>query len=243
MKRHIFQFSILATLTLVTVVAIAIRIWLSLLPMDHFEIVVSGDVVLRLEPNTQIVLWRNGKVRTKPTICAIEDLPLRMPRDEFLGQSCRICFHSPTSNELLFSVQLDSSLFDRPRRVNVKLDAPNPELKPFALGWRNFRYTANITQRMRYYDLPQLDSSTGKLSPLTTTPLFRVQNLTSGQTLHESRMGNGCMGSRWFERLDQEIIPDDKDRLRFSANYDSGGLFKPIETTFDFQYSSALHNY
>ena len=69
---------------------------------------------------------------------------------------------------------------------------------------------------------------------------MKIVRVADGAVLHNAAMGIGCTASKWRTVLDKNLAIADKTRLRFSVEYQSGGLFDDIVTTYDFTYHKQL---
>lgn len=203
-----------------------------------FQVKVSGLLASRLAPDTQLHFWSLFS-KTSRTF-AIGELPVVLPFDKFNGHQWHIVFSSKSTRSS-FSVSLSDELFEEPRVIDVKLDAPCPSIRPiFSLLGRDVRYTASITQRMEYRDLPYWD---GKRQCLTQapTPEMTIVSLQDGKMIHDKKMTESCMASKWYAFIDRDIKLTEGGTYRMSVEYDSGGLFPAVTTRYDFTYHSALH--
>ena len=236
------KYSIASLLVVMLLVAIAAIVWKRSQPLDHFEIVVSGHVASKFEPGIQMVIWSNDPSGAFPVVCDLEDLPLKLEKEELLGKGCFVSFYRPGQKSAILSVKLSEALFDAPRRIDIKLDEPKPVLRPFVGNGLQFRYSANVSQRMAYYELPYWDAKLGRLTACPQGPRLKITDNRSGKAIQNTEMTSGCMGSRWFCSLSQDAIVNDGDQLMFSANYDSGGLFNDTPVKFVFDYQTSLHH-
>lgn len=55
-------------------------------------------------------------------------------------------------------------------------------------------------------------------------------------------MKEGCMGSKWWAAIDPSLDLGDKTDLQFVVQYNSGGLWEPIETKLNFTYRKTDHD-
>ena len=230
--------SLKTMLVLVSFFAAGVLVWLRFQPMDHFEIALSGPVVSKFEQGSRLVITHPGQ---EPTVCKIIDLPLRLPKEGYQDKNLRVYLLGPKSPDPLCSVDLSRSLFDKPRRINICLDCPNSIVRPFIDDWRNPRFSAKLSQRMEYHDLPYLDPVSGKLGPCPSPPWIKVVNTSTGDTLLNEPMSPGCWDSRWFSRIPSDLGLSDNNELEFTATYDSGGLFVNPGATLNFTFHESLH--
>jgi len=203
-----------------------------------FRLTVSGALASKLAPDTQLRLWTQFS-KTSAT-CELAELHIVLPFEQFKGNYWHVLFSSKATGSS-FSVTLSDDLFDHPRVIDVKLDAPRPSIRPlFSLLGHDIRYAASITRRMEYRELPYWD---GERQTLTGTrpPTMTIVALTDGAVIHDQPMGEGCVGAKWYAFIDRDIELVDGETYRMSVTYDSGGLFPTITTRFDFTYHSALH--
>ena len=123
--------------------------------------------------------------------------------------------------------------------INVKLDAPRPSLRPISSG-REVKYTACITQRMQYDELPRWDSKRQTLTR-SRPPTITITALKNGVMIHDGEMRERCMASKWFSRIEHDFRFNEGETYRMAVTYDSDGLFPTMTTKCDFTYHSALH--
>ncbi len=209
---------------------------------SDFEFTVSGDLVDKLEPGTRVLIW-SPVTETKPrwVRASIEDLPISVPFKQLnAGHNWVATFTSPKDRQPVFSIVLSPDLFDKPREINLKLDRPNPRIRPSALGRLNFQYYSAITQRMKYGDLPSWDKERQRLVA-AKPPVMTIIRVSDGVKVQESEMEDGCMGSKWFTHIHDSVDLGKKTDLELSVRYDSGGLWELIETKLDFTYHKSRH--
>jgi hypothetical protein len=198
-------------------------------------------------PITILRFWRPEAFESKhgQRTFPVAELPALLPVSEYSDRSWHVDFWSPSEKQTLFSVTLSRDLFDTPRKINIKLDPPKPQLRPFVDDWRNPLYTANISQRMQYRKLPYWDASLGKLISGTNVPELRVTRQETGAVVHASSMAeNSCYfwwPQQWYAPMDHTIQFPDNTKLIYSVTYDSGGLFDTFNAKWEFNYHSALH--
>lgn len=204
-----------------------------------FRLKVSGTLADKLAPDTQLRFWYPSSDTSNWTECNLGDLPVSLPFEKLHGHAWHLDFVSKDA-ESFFSVTLSRDLFDTPRLINVKLDAPTPHIRPIFGFARDVRYTAGITQRMRYRELPQWDRQQRSLTR-AKQPEMTIESLQDGAVIFDGKMVDGCMASKWFAIIDQEAELVDGVTYRMTVVYDSGGIFPPIKTTRDFTYRVALH--
>ncbi len=208
---------------------------------QNFEIVISGEIASKLEPGSSISAGTTGSGKVPPCglTTTIEALPMQLPAKHFGGRWVQLTFGSPHPREKLFSILLSPDLFDKPRKINVRLAKPTPTIRPF-WGGRELKYTPSITKRMSYRDLPNWDAKTERLVPAKSPPVLKMSDST-GNLILSQEMGDGCMGAKWFTRLKDVSANDKPHTFIFSVLYESGGLFEPIETNLRFEYDPELH--
>jgi hypothetical protein len=209
---------------------------------SDFEFTLSGALAGKLERGTRVLIW-SPVIETKPKWVefSIEDLPVTVPFQQLNAQHVWIVtFRSPTDRAVVLSLELSHELFDRPRRIDLTLDRPNPHIKPSSLGRLQFYYHSGITQRMSYRELPFWDKDRQRIVA-ATPPVMRIVRLSDGAELQQSEMQEGCMGSMWWTSIDPSIGLGEHAALQFTVRYDSGGLWDPIVTKLGFAYHEALH--
>lgn len=226
----------------IALVAAALFCWQQLQPPTDFRIVVSGALVDELPPDTTLSFWRISDSRSEPIVRSVSALPIHLPYDQLSGKVWNVSFTSEKLGKApLFTLELSRDLFDSPRKINIKLDPPVPQLRPMFDDWTYIRYTPNLSQRMTYRDLPRWDRSGTQLTNEHFVPVLKVVNETTGIEIHHGPMNEGCWGSQWFARLKR--IPEiaDGEILRYTVNYPSGGSFGEIETEFRLTFNKARH--
>ncbi len=202
-----------------------------------FEFTVSGDLVRKLEPDTRVLIW-SPVTETKPNWArfAVKDVPVSVPYKQLAARHIWIAsFISPAQRQTVFSVGLAPELFDQPRRIDLKLDRPTLRIRPSFLGKLQFEYYPGITKQMWYWSLPFWDKENKRIVA-AEPPLMRVVRISDGKKVQESAMKEGCMGSKWWAAIDPSLDLGDKTELRFTVQYDSGGLWEPMETNLNFKY-------
>ena len=243
--RRTFSIAFLLFFTLVA--AVAVLIWQSLQPMDHFEIAIAGALVEVLPSNTQLRINRNpDDHRRDEVVIDANELPARI--QPYSRSGCVVEFWSgdEPDEEKLFSIAVDRELFDRFRVITLRLDQPTPELKPDPLFWASLRWSANITKRMRYVDLPSWDGKS--LRPLQDLPNMVVTKQPADKPVlvEKTRLQrHDCDFDYFYGEFADGTAPsiEHNDKLHFSVTYDSGGLFKPIQTDFTLNYNAKRHHY
>ena len=238
------QFSIAALLFLTLVSAGAIHVWQISRPLDHFELAVSGILLEELPPDTTIVIVRNPDYhRSIDCELALGDLPAQLPHG-FSKSGCVVEFWANNNlgqEERLFSVVLDKELFDKFRLITVKLDEPTVVLKPDLDFWASQAWSPNITQRMRYRELPWVNPATQMLAPLPELPTMTVSrdDIILEQCVLKKHQ---CMLDSYHGEFGENGYPhlQHGDILLFSVTYESGA-FDPIETSFLLKYDSKRH--
>ncbi len=209
---------------------------------QNFELVLSGEVAKKLPPRVAVAASTIGTYQAPyiSTTRMAEDFPLELPFAHYKDRDVFLSFFAtgPDAGKL-FSVRLSSDLFDKPRRINVKLSKPSPKIRGI-LGWGEFRYTPAITKRMFYRELPFLDAKAGELVASPAPPVFELVD-ADGKVLARKPMGDGCMGSKWFVKIDDALWPKSSKDFILRVKYDSGGLFETIQTESKFRYLPRLH--
>ena len=211
---------------------------------SDFEFTVSGDLTDKLEPGTHVLIW-SPVIETQPrwVTFSISDLPVSVPFKQIkAGHYWIATFTSSTENLTMFSIVLSPELFDKPRKINLKLDRPNPRIRPSDLGGLHFQYYSGITQRMKYRDLPFWDNKLQKIVA-AKPPVMTIIRESDGVKVFESKMEDGCMGAKWFTFIDDSVNLGKRANLQVIVHYDSGGLWKPIETKLDFTYDKLRHSH
>ncbi|EGF29589.1 hypothetical protein RBWH47_04571 [Rhodopirellula baltica WH47] len=162
--------------------------------------------------------------------------PLELPGEHFRDRHVRVSFSDTASGRQLFSLRLHRSLMNEPRPITIPLTAPKPLLRTV---WSSseVRYVGRITQRIAYQDLPFLDSSTGRLAPMLTE--LSVSRMVGEDPAEQETLEPGCMGYHWEARF-EPLSPDRQAAVNYEVRYDSGGLFPPIRTLFQFDYRPKL---
>ena len=209
---------------------------------SDFEFTISGDLTDKLKPGTRVLIW-SPVSETKPRWVrfSIEDLPVSVPFKQLdAGHNWVATFTSPTERHLVFSMVLSGGLFDKPRRINLKLDRPNPRIRPDILGRLHFQYYSAITQRMKYGYLPFWDEELQRLVA-AKPPVMTILRASDGVKVYESEMEDGCMGSKWFTFIYDSIDLGKRTDLQLIVRYDSGGLWEPMETKLNFAYDKSRH--
>ena len=210
--------------------------------MTDFEIVLSGPLANELSDDTVIEFWRISNDPVKPTRFKLEQLPKKLAFDEFANSSWNVSFLDAGDTTIaLFTVELSRDLFDKPRRINITLDPPEPKLRPFMNDWRKMRFTANISERMHYRDLPYWNQSGELTSVSKNAPTINVVDTQTGLPVWDNEMTDGCWGSRWFARLPDDLYLTDKQELHYRVDYDSGGTFGSISAEFFFKFNALRH--
>lgn len=207
---------------------------------ENFEVTVSGQLASLLPDDTRLLFW-NPIIEVKGGEYLLKDAPLSLPFEQFAGHQWHVEFWSDEDGRL-FSVTLSPDLFDRPRRINILLNQPIPHIRLILGSSNTVMYFAPITQRMRYRDLPVWDANQGKFATLHA-PVMKAVQVQDGIVVHDAEMESGCMAIRWCTYLDHRTVFRSGETDHFSVNYDSGGLFPEMETTFDFKYNPELHGY
>ncbi len=203
-----------------------------------FRLKLSGLLANKLPPDTQLDFYTPFSDLPEGLTVGIDELPILLPFAEFEGQHWHVMFSSKAVR-YSFSVTLSKDLFDKPRVIDVKLDAPRPHIRPL-FDLRDIRYSAGITQRMEYRDLPFWDNELKTLGQ-ARTPTMKIIALQGGNVIHNQPMGEVCAASRWFAFINPDVELTDGETYRMSVTYDSGGLFPTSATQCDFTYHSALH--
>ncbi|MEN6496824.1 MAG: hypothetical protein ABFD16_21240 [Thermoguttaceae bacterium] len=210
---------------------------------SKFEFMVSGTLASKLEPDTRLLIW-SPVIETRPNWArfSVKELPASVPYKQLAAQHIWIAsFISPAQRRTVLSIGLAPGLFDKPRRIDLKLDRPTPRIRPYYLGRLEFEYYAGITQRMWYWDLPSWDMQNQRIVA-AEPPSMSIVRLSDGRKLQESTMKEGCMGSKWWAAIDPSLDLGDKTDLQFVVQYNSGGLWEPIETKLNFTYRKTDHD-
>ncbi len=200
----------------------------------HYIVRISGVVAEKLPRDTAMVFWSPRTDIHPSRSFSVRSLPLKLPADQFTGWPWYLDFRD-ASNDVLFSVRLSRDLFDKPRTINVLLDEPKPRINPKYFP-TSLQYTANITQRMQYRDLPYWDEAAQAFRP-AQPPVITLSDLDTGKLLKRIPMEAGCMAEKWWAITDDAVAIPKGARLRFKVEYDSGGLFDKIVTQRDMQKS------
>ncbi|MBL8855171.1 MAG: hypothetical protein JNK57_14490 [Planctomycetaceae bacterium] len=204
-----------------------------------FALRFDGVVAEKLAPSTTVRMW-SPYYDGKPSIVK-EYTASDFPREfdpAWLGMRGWIV-EFRNDQGILFSIELSPDLFDEPREISVKLDAPRPLIRPVFAGPGDIRYTGNITQRIKYRDLPRIDGKTKQLM-LSAKPILAIVDAQSGRELNRSEMHSGCLGFCWWSKF-LDYNPPDRTSLEFVVTYDSGGLFETIVTKRSFTFHQNLH--
>ena len=233
----------IATLLLLTLVtAISIRVWQESRPMDHFELDVTGPLVQRLPKDAKLKLVRNPE-HDRNVVCEfkLKELPAVLPAD-FSRSGCVVEFWAPNVDgidQCLFSVVVDSTLFDEFRVVTVKLDKPNPQLRPDYGDYAAQTWSPKISQRMRYRKLPWLDKATQMLAPIPRLPEMTVKRKLTGEIIERCPLEKEwCRLNHYlaYFAIDSAPVIEDGENLVFSVTYDSG-LCEPITSEFNYRFN------
>jgi len=198
---------------------------------ENFQLVVSGELVEKLEEGTTIHVATRGYSPENPFVSMstnVKNLPLALPVRHFGNRNVYVTFHSRSLKKTVFSILLNRDLFAKPRKINVKLDPPKPNIQVLN-GVNDLKFTAKITQRMSYIDLPFWDAKLQKIVPLAKPPIAELKD-KNGKTLASDPLGEFCMGFKWFAKFDFDWESHSNEPLVYSVKYDSGGLF-PTTTT------------
>lgn len=205
----------------------------------NFSLHFDGVVARKLTPDTAIRMW-SPYYSGKPSIIkeyTVRDFPQKLDSTTFEKRYWIVEFRNDQG--ILFSIELSPDLFDEPRKIKVKLDAPKPVIQPFFIGPGDIRYTGNITQRMRYRDLPRINKKSKKLV-LSSNPTLAIVDARTGEIMKSSEMYSGCLGFGWWEKF-LDVDPPDKTNFEFVVTYDSGGLFETMVTKCEFTFHKSLH--
>ena len=241
------KFSITFLLILLVLTAVGIRVWQKTRALDHFEVDVAGRLVKQLPKNTKIKILRNPDYhRHDENVVQLEKLPAPIHGD-YSSSGCVAEFWAPGVNgneEKLFSIIIDAEMFDRCRTITLRLDKPEPVLKPDPDFWASLRWSPNLTQRMRYLDLPWLDQAKNELAPMPVLPNLVVRRETPDEILETLPIRHyDCQFDGLHAEFAEESPPKlvHGDKLHFSVTYESGGLFDPVVTEFVLQYNEQRH--
>ena len=243
------QFSISSLLVLILICAVGLFVWKNQ-PMDHFELAVAGELVAKLPEGAQLKIFRNPdyKRSLQNYQLNLTDLPVQIS-NQWRDTGCVVEFHAPDPHgqtEKLFSIVVDREMFDEFRVITLRLDRPTPVLHPDFDCWDSQVWSACITKRMRYRDLPWWDSKLQRLAKISALPEMNVTNKKSNELLQKVPLRHeSCLFDYAFGYFDVDKSPKlaDQDELIFSVNYDSGGLFEPIKTEFHFRYNEKRHRF
>ena len=94
----------------------------------------SGDLAGKLEPDTRVLIW-SPVTETNGAHFSIKDMPVAVPYKQLAaGHNWYASFVSPKQHAIVFSIGLDPALFDRPRRIDLRLDRPTPRIRPVVCG-------------------------------------------------------------------------------------------------------------
>jgi hypothetical protein len=223
---------------LLAITLLASSLWTSLVRAQDssFEFTASGTLVGKLEPDTRVLIW-SPVIATKPQWArfSVKEMPLSLPYDQLAKHTWIASFISPSQRQTVFSIGLARDLFDKPRKIELKLDCPSPHIRPSDLGKLQFHYYAGITQRMWYEELPSWDRKNQRIVA-AGPPTMSIVRVSDGRKVQESVMGEGCMGSKWWTALAPSLDLGDKADLQLTVRYDSRGLWEPVETKHTFTY-------
>lgn len=206
----------------------------------NFSLHFDGVVARKLTPDTAIRMWSPYYYDGRPSIVkkyTVGDFPQKLDSTTFGKRTWIVEFRNDQG--ILFSIELSRDLFDEPRKIRVKLDAPKPLIRPTFGGPGHIRYTGNITQRILYRDLPRIDKKSEKLV-LSSSPTLAILDARTGEKMKSSEMYSGCLGFCWWAKF-LDVDPPDKTNLEFVVTYDSGGLFETIVTKCEFTFHENLH--
>lgn len=241
-------FSIASMLIVMAVASVAIRGWQLSRPLDHFELDVAGDFANKLPADTLLRIVENPDGR--PAVdCEIKltDLPTPLPKS-YSGRGCVVQFWSniDTEEQKLFSIFVDRDMFDEFRVITLRLDKPRPELNADLDFWATQRWSPVLTRRMRYLDLPWWNAETNRIEPIPEMPQLVVSDLKSGEILERCDLEHEqCNFDGYYAQIAEKQPHGlkDGDRLLFSVEYDSGGLFETIDTKSKFKYNRRRHKF
>ncbi|WP_286765252.1 MULTISPECIES: hypothetical protein [Rhodopirellula] len=207
---------------------------------DDYELAIAGQLVDRLPSDTTLVFWHPSSQVAGGSV-SVDTLPAPLPAATYSGHAWHVNFVSKQQGRL-FSLTLSRDLFDKPRRITLRLDEPKPHIRPtFSFG-KNAKYYAGMTKRMRYRDLPRWDKETDSFAT-PVAPIMTIIRRDDGKVVHDATMEDGCMASRWWAFIDGDVTLQDQKDYRFAVIYDSGGLFPTFSTTKDFTFHASLHSH
>ena len=67
-------------------------------------------------------------------------------------------------------------------------------------------------------------------------------NFTIGSDDERSiEMRGFCIGFKWFANVLHKLAPDSDVKIRYYVQYESGGVFDPIESEFEYDYRADRH--
>jgi hypothetical protein len=208
---------------------------------SDFHLSLEGDLVKKLEPHTIVTVstLRTSKNDPGAAVSArLEDLPLKLPAAGFQNRYARVYFRSPSLQQNVFSMEMDASLLGKPRPIKLLLIRPTPSLRT-TISWSTARYSASVSKRMRYLDLPYWDAGQQKLVPMPK-PLEMKYRIGDGPE-QSVEMGGYCMDFKWFATIPRTATPTEDAKISYWVKYESGGAFDVIDT--DFQYDFRLEDY
>lgn len=224
-------------------IASGLSIWLQNRPMTDFRFVLSGPLVEEIPHDTVAMIWKVSSNPVPPVSVPVSRFPVRIPFDQLANSTWNVSFVDPDAKDTpLFTVELSRDLFDQPRKINILLRKPAPQLRPFMDDWKRIRYTANISNRMHYRDLPFWDENGELTAGPRQPPIITVSQYPEGKILFKDEMTIGCWGSRWFSRMDDKFRVNSDTQLHFAVTYSSGGSFGDIETKFEFSHDASRHH-
>ena len=208
---------------------------------SDFQLSVVGELVEKLEPGTIITVSTIGTSEKHPckfVSSRLEELPMALSVADFQDRYTRVYFRSPSLNQNIFSMEMDGNLLDKPRPIKLLLEKPTASLRT-VMHWGNPHFTAQVSRRMRYLDLPYWDTELEKLVPMPNPPKL---NYTIGDQPERSvEMGGFCMDFKWYANIPRNIAPDSDAKIRYHVKYDSGGVYGPIESEFVYDFWADHH--
>lgn len=244
-------FSIATLFVLTTLAAVSVFVWQVTHPLDHFKLDVSGAVVTKLPPDTELHIIANPdhKPGWEPEVeLNLKDLPAVLPVN-YSRRGCVVEFWTGTldsEERMLFSVVVDRQLFDRFRVITLRLDKPTTELNAVVDFWATQRWSPNSTRRMRYFELPWWNQAKGRLEPIPKMPELTVTDARTGAVLERNSLEHHeCDFTGYYAEIAYKtpLKLRDGDKLAFTVVYDSGGLFTTISTVEQFNYSEGRHRF
>lgn len=198
-----------------------------------FSLHIEGVVAKKLQPEMKVVMWSvSGVDRPFEMVnFTVADFPKSLDWNQFKNRGWVIEFY--TDKRIAFSLELSPDLFDRSRKISLKLNQPEPVIRPILGLMGDIRYTGNITRRMKYREFPRQDPTSGKLIH-SVKPRMRFTEVLTG-TSKTVDCRQGCFGYYWWARL-PVVDPPSGTEFDLQVTYDSGGLFKTVQSKKRFKF-------